>query len=118
MTDYRLDAVTIAEQAAYLLCGLLDSVPRKHRELEDQARRAAVRVLLSFEEGCGRTGDGRVTGLTLAIGTSTWIFSALKFQADMGVLLTFMFFGNMLGALLVLPSLAVFILRKKPPQNA
>ena len=51
-----------------------------------------------------------VTGLTLAVGTSTWIFSPLKFQADMGVLLTFMFVGNMLGALLVLPSLAVFLL--------
>ena len=51
-----------------------------------------------------------VTGLTLAIGTSTWIFSALKFQADMGVLLTFMFIGNMLGALILLPALARFIL--------
>jgi predicted RND superfamily exporter protein len=55
-----------------------------------------------------------VTGLTLAIGTSTWILSPLKFQADMGILLTFMFLGNMLGALLLLPSLAAFILRKKP----
>ena len=54
-----------------------------------------------------------VTGLTLAIGTSTWIFSALKFQADMGTLLTFMFFGNMLGALLLLPALAVFLLRRQ-----
>ena len=53
-----------------------------------------------------------VTGLTLAIGTSTWIFSPLKFQADMGTLLTFMFLGNMIGALVLLPSLAVFILRK------
>ena len=56
-----------------------------------------------------------VTGLTLAIGTSTWMLSPLKFQADMGILLTFMFLGNMLGALLLLPSLAVFILPKKPP---
>ena len=51
-----------------------------------------------------------VTGLTLAIGVSTWIFSALKFQADMGLLLSFMFLANMLGALLVLPSLALLIL--------
>jgi predicted RND superfamily exporter protein len=56
-----------------------------------------------------------VTGLTLAIGTSTWIFSPLKFQADMGTLLTFMFLGNMIGALVLLPSLAVFILRRKAP---
>jgi predicted RND superfamily exporter protein len=51
-----------------------------------------------------------VTGLTLAIGVSTWIFSALKFQADMGLLLSFMFLANMLGALLLLPSLAFFLL--------
>ena len=50
-----------------------------------------------------------VTGLTLAAGVSTWIFSALKFQADMGLLLTFMFLGNMLGALLLLPSLAYVV---------
>ena len=54
-----------------------------------------------------------VTGLTLAIGVSTWVFSALKFQADMGLLLSFMFLANMLGALLLLPSLAFFILPSK-----
>ncbi len=51
-----------------------------------------------------------VTGLTLAIGVSTWIFSDLQFQADMGVLLTFMFLANMLGAIVLLPSLAAFLL--------
>ena len=50
-----------------------------------------------------------VTGLTLAIGVSTWVFSALKFQADMGLLLSFMFLANMFGALLLLPALAAFI---------
>ncbi len=50
-----------------------------------------------------------VTGLTLAIGVSTWIFSALQFQADMGMLLTFMFLANMLGALLLLPGIAAFL---------
>ena len=54
-----------------------------------------------------------VTGLTLAIGVSTWVFSALKFQADMGLLLSFMFLGNMLGALLLLPSLAYFFIPSK-----
>ena len=54
------------------------------------------------------TGDAvLVTGLTLAAGVSTWVFSALKFQADMGMLLTFLFLANMLGALLLLPSLAL-----------
>ena len=45
------------------------------------------------------------TALTLAAGVGTWIFSELKFQADMGVLLAFMFVMNMIGALLLLPAL-------------
>ena len=52
------------------------------------------------------------TAITLAIGVSTWVFSALKFQVDMGILLTFMFIVNMLGAVLVLPALAAFFWRK------
>lgn len=52
------------------------------------------------------TGDAvLVTGMTLAAGVSTWIFSSLKFQGDMGLLLTFLFLANMLGALLLLPAL-------------
>ena len=54
-----------------------------------------------------------VTGLTLAIGVSTWIFSDLQFQADMGVLLTFMFLANMLGAIVLLPSLAAYLLPER-----
>mgnify|MGYP005989469111 FL=1 len=46
------------------------------------------------------------TGLTLAVGVGTWMFSPIKFQADMGLMLTFMFFWNMIGALLFLPALA------------
>jgi hypothetical protein len=58
------------------------------------------------------TGNGVVfTGVTLAIGVATWIFSPLKFQADMGILLTFMFLVNMLGAILLLPALACLLLK-------
>jgi predicted RND superfamily exporter protein len=46
------------------------------------------------------------TGLTLAIGVATWVFSPIKFQADMGLLLTFMFILNMVGALTLIPALA------------
>ncbi|MES2256993.1 MAG: MMPL family transporter [Pseudomonadota bacterium] len=52
---------------------------------------------------------GRVvifTGFTLAIGVVLWVFSPIKFQADMGVLLTFMFLGNMIGSLVLIPALA------------
>jgi predicted RND superfamily exporter protein len=56
---------------------------------------------------------GRVvmlTGIMLAIAVSTWALSPIKFQADMGILLAFMFLWNMLGALVLLPALAYFML--------
>ncbi|RIX49574.1 MAG: RND family transporter [Rhodocyclales bacterium GT-UBC] len=52
-----------------------------------------------------------LTGVTLAIGVVTWVASPIKFQADMGLLLAFMFIWNMLGALILLPALAHFLLR-------
>ncbi|MDX9787788.1 MAG: MMPL family transporter [Desulfobacterales bacterium] len=45
-------------------------------------------------------------GFMLAVGVATWAFSPIKFQADMGILLTFMFFVNMIGAIVLLPALA------------
>jgi uncharacterized protein len=51
-----------------------------------------------------------LTGFTLAAGVVTWVFAPIKFQADMGLLLSFMFVWNMLGALVLLPSLAYFLL--------
>ncbi|MBD8495094.1 MMPL family transporter [Pseudomonas syringae] len=51
-----------------------------------------------------------LTGVTLAIGVGTWVLSPIKFQADMGVLLAFMFVWNMVGALVLLPALAYFLL--------
>jgi uncharacterized protein len=59
---------------------------------------------------------GRVvvlTGATLGIAVATWAFSPIKFQADMGILLAFMFIWNMLGALILLPALGHFLLRGK-----
>ena len=51
------------------------------------------------------------TGITLAIGVVTWVFSPLQFQADIGIMLTFMFFVNMLGAILLLPALAAWLVK-------
>ena len=60
------------------------------------------------------TGSGVIfTGITLATGVATWIFSPLKFQADMGILLTFMFLVNMMGAILLLPALASWLMRSQ-----
>ncbi len=53
------------------------------------------------------------TGVTLAIGVATWVFSPLKFQADVGLMLTFMFLVNMLGAMILLPALGAWMLRAK-----
>jgi hypothetical protein len=53
------------------------------------------------------------TGVTLAIGVATWVFSPLKFQADVGLMLTFMFLVNMLGAMLLLPALGAWLIRRK-----
>ena len=50
-------------------------------------------------------------GVTLCVAVATWIWSPIKFQADMGVLLAFMFLWNMIGALVVVPSLATFLLK-------
>jgi len=52
-----------------------------------------------------------LTGVMLAVGVATWIWSPIKFQADMGLLLTFMFLWNMVGALWLLPALAHFLVK-------
>jgi len=69
-----------------------------------------VSLATAYENTLAITGSGVVfTGVTLAIGVATWIFSPLKFQADMGILLTFMFLVNMLAAIFLLPALAWLI---------
>jgi predicted RND superfamily exporter protein len=54
------------------------------------------------------------TAITLAIGVATWSFSELKFQADMGQLLAFMFMVNMVMAMTALPAFAVWLERLAP----
>jgi predicted RND superfamily exporter protein len=54
------------------------------------------------------------TGLTLSVGVVTWVFSPLQFQADMGLLLTLMFFMNMVGAIILLPALIGIMQLIKP----
>ncbi|GAB4060378.1 efflux RND transporter permease subunit [Uliginosibacterium sediminicola] len=59
-----------------------------------------------------------LTGITLAIGVATWAFSPIKYQADMGILLAFMFLLNMLGALILVPALAHFLLPGRVFKNS
>lgn len=87
------------DYALYVLAVMLQRL--KRGDSVDQAYRAALQF------------TGRVvmlTGLTLALAVSTWFFSPIKFQADMGILLAFMFLWNMVGALVLLPALARFLL--------
>ena len=69
-----------------------------------------MNITEAFEHTFANTGAAVVfTAITLAVGVSTWSFSALKFQADMGSLLTFMFIINMICAMTTLPALAVVL---------
>jgi predicted RND superfamily exporter protein len=69
-----------------------------------------VDIVTAFKQSLRETGIATIfTALTLSVGVATWSFSELKFQADMGLLLTFMFMVNMLMAITLLPALAVMI---------
>ncbi len=75
--------------------------------------RSGMSVADAYFETLKLTGNAVLfTGLTLAIGVSTWLMSDLQFQADMGIMLTFMFLVNMLGAIILLPALAALLYRR------
>jgi len=46
---------------------------------------------------------------TLTVGLMIWVFSSLKFQAEMGALLAILLFLNMLGALFLIPAMTCII---------
>jgi len=76
---------------------------------------AHQRAGLPLREAYGRSlrFTGRVValvGVTLAAGVVTWVWSPIRLQADMGILLTFMFLGNMAAALVLIPALSRFLL--------
>ena len=86
----------------YVYSQLADGVNRGH-SLEE-----------AFYRTLRQTGKAVVfTGVALGLGVGTWLFSALQFQADMGILLVFMFTANMFGAILVMPALAHFLVTKE-----
>jgi uncharacterized protein len=66
----------------------------------------------SFFEALRERGTAMVfTAVTMTLGVGSWAFSALKLQADMGILLAFMFFLNMVGAIFLLPALAAWLVK-------
>jgi predicted RND superfamily exporter protein len=75
-------------------------------------QRKGVSLTQAYRESLDFTGRiVALVGLTMAAGVITWAWSPIKFQADMGILLTFMFLWNMLGALVLTPALSYFMLR-------
>ena len=67
-------------------------------------------IATAFRQALCEVGNATIfTAITLSVGVATWSFSELKFQADMGMLLTFMFMINMIMAITVLPALAVML---------
>lgn len=76
-------------------------------------QRAGVPLAAAYRQAVMFTGKVvALVGITLAAGVITWAFSPIKFQADMGILLTFMFVWNMIGALVLIPALSHFLLRR------
>jgi len=74
-------------------------------------QRAGVALPEAYRRAVRFTGKVvALVGFTLAAGVATWAFSPIKFQADTGVLLAFMFLWNMLGALVLVPALSHFLL--------
>jgi predicted RND superfamily exporter protein len=82
-------------------------------------QRAGVPLRLAYRRAVLFTGKVvAMVGLSLAAGVVTWAWSPIKFQADMGLLLTFMFIWNMVGALVLIPALSHFLLPTKAPAVA
>lgn len=72
----------------------------------------------AYEGALHSTGMAVVyTAIMLAVGVATWILSPLKFQADMGALLAFMFLMNMVAAIIGLPAFAAVLERIAPPKH-
>tara|TARA_B100001540_G_scaffold34019_1_gene29990 strand:- start:2319 stop:4628 length:2310 start_codon:yes stop_codon:yes gene_type:complete len=70
-------------------------------------RRKGLAFADAIEAAMQQAGSAIVfTGLTLSVGVGTWAFSALQIQADMGILLMFMFLMNMICAIVLLPAIA------------
>ncbi|REH37571.1 hypothetical protein DFR26_1346 [Paraperlucidibaca baekdonensis] len=73
----------------------------------------------AFHKALQQRGTAAIfTAITMSVSVGTWAFSALKFQADMGILLAFLFLVNMLGAIFVLPALAAFLVKDKHAKKA
>jgi predicted RND superfamily exporter protein len=77
------------------------------------ARARGAEFREAFYEAMRTRGTAAVfTAITMSVAVGTWTLSALKFQADMGLLLSFMFLVNMIGAICLLPALGAWFFRE------
>lgn len=68
------------------------------------------KLVAAYVEALKQRGTASLfTAVTMTVSVGTWYFSALKFQADMGILLAFMFLVNVFGAILLAPALAAYL---------
>lgn len=75
-------------------------------------RRKGLAFADAIEAAMQQAGSAIVfTGLTLSVGVGTWAFSTLQIQADMGILLMFMFLMNMVCAIVLIPAIARLLFR-------
>lgn len=88
-----------------------------YERMSDRFRKGDALPDAFYQALCQRGTAVMFTATTMSVGVGTWVFSALKFQADMGLLMAFMFIVNMLGALLLLPALAALLLKAGPAQE-
>ncbi|MCY1360184.1 hopanoid biosynthesis associated RND transporter like protein HpnN [compost metagenome] len=81
-----------------------------YERIQHQIRVEGQALPQAFAEAMRQRGSAALfTALTMCIGVGTWAFAALKFQADMGILLAFMFLVNLFGAVSLLPALAAWL---------
>ncbi|CAG9176900.1 efflux RND transporter permease subunit [Cupriavidus pinatubonensis] len=81
-----------------------------YERIQHQIREEGQKLPQAFAEAMRQRGSAALfTALTMCIGVGTWAFAALKFQADMGILLAFMFLVNLFGAVSLLPALAAWL---------
>ena len=78
--------------------------------MKHEAEESNLDLRAAFVEALRQRGTASVfTAVTMTLSVATWAFAALKFQADMGILLAFMFLVNLFGAVLLMPALAAWL---------
>jgi four helix bundle protein len=81
---HRLDAYSVAVQAACLVLPHLRSVPAAYRNLGDQCSRAVSSVGLNAAEGLGRRGRVRDNHFRIAYGSALEATAALYMLSAVG----------------------------------